>query len=77
MRQKLTTILLALFCAVGTASAIADWVPSEQYCRFCNNFKFDHAFTFSSSDGKRSERYVSYRYPFYRPRASRFVGEQL
>ena len=52
MRQKLTTILLALFCAVGTASAIADWVPSEQYCRFCNNFKFDHAFTFSSPGGE-------------------------
>lgn len=52
MRQKLTSILLALFCAVGTASAIADWVPSEQYCRFCNNFKFDHAFTFSSPGGE-------------------------
>ena len=46
MRQKLTTILLALFCAVGTASAIGNWVPREQYCLFCNNFKFDHAFMF-------------------------------
>ena len=44
--------MLMLLCAVGTASAIADWVPSEQYCRFCNNFKFDHAFTFSSPGGE-------------------------
>lgn len=50
--KKLSLILLTLLCAVGTASAIADWVPSEQYCRFCNNFKFDHAFTFSSPGGE-------------------------
>lgn len=52
MKRKLFSIFLALLCAVGTASAIADWVPSEQYCRFCNNFKFDHAFTFSSPGGE-------------------------
>ena len=50
--KKLFIILTTLLCAVGTASAIADWVPSEQYCRFCNNFKFDHAFTFSSPGGE-------------------------
>ena len=50
MRSKLFTIVLALVSAVGTIHA--SWWPSEQYCTFCNNFKFDHAFTFSSAGGQ-------------------------
>ncbi len=65
MRQKLTTILLALFCAVGTASAIGNWAPRETYCRFSNNFKFDHAFTFSDAggvdDGSKDDPFVGFQ----------------
>ena len=62
MRQKLTFILLALFCAVGTANAT--WWPSEHYCTFCNNFKIDHAFQFSSAGGQDNGSKYSYGVDF-------------
>ena len=46
--KKISTILLALLCALQTAFA---WEPSEPYCTFCNNFRFDCAFRFYNAGG--------------------------
>ena len=57
MKHRILSLFAALVCAVGTASA--SWMPSEHYCTFCDNFKFDHAFQFysagSQNNGKKTE----------------------
>ena len=62
MRNKLFILFLALVCAVGTANAT--WWPSEHYCTFCNNFKIDHAFQFSSAGGQDNGSKYSYGVDF-------------
>ena len=49
MRHKLLSLLLAQVCAVGTLFAGNGWTPNEQYCKWGDNFKFDHAFLFESA----------------------------
>ena len=56
MRRKLSFLFLALVCAVGTAFAGNGWTPNEKYCKWGDNFKFDHAFVFYS-DGAYNNTY--------------------
>ena len=44
--KKHFAILLLLLCAVGTVYAGYGWTPSEKYCKWGDNFRFDHAFEF-------------------------------
>ncbi|MBR1878659.1 MAG: hypothetical protein IJ814_06620, partial [Paludibacteraceae bacterium] len=57
MKHRILSLFAAVVCAVGTVSA--SWMPSEHYCTFCDNFKFDHAFQFysagSQNNGKKTE----------------------
>ncbi|MBO4454015.1 MAG: laminin G domain-containing protein [Paludibacteraceae bacterium] len=46
MTRKLSFLFLALVCAVGMAFAGNGWTPNEKYCKWGDNFKFDHAFVF-------------------------------
>ncbi len=44
--KRLSTLLLALVCAVGTLYAGNGWTPNDKYCKWGDNFRFDHAFEF-------------------------------
>ena len=47
--KKLSSILLALVCAAGTIYAGNGWIPDKKYCKWGDNFKFDHAFEFHNA----------------------------
>ena len=47
--KKLSTLLLALLCAAGTIYAGNGWTPNDKYCKWGDNFRFDHAFEFYSA----------------------------
>ena len=44
--KKFFSLLLALVCAVGTLYAGNGWTPNDKYCKWGDNFRFDHAFEF-------------------------------
>ena len=44
--KRLSTLLLALVCAAGTLYAGYGWTPNDKYCKWGDNFRFDHAFEF-------------------------------
>ena len=54
--KKIFSILLALLCVSGTIYAGNGWTPNEKYCKWGDNFKFDHAFEFYS-DGAYNNTY--------------------
>ena len=47
--KRLSTLLLALVCAAGTIYAGNGWIPDKKYCKWGDNFKFDHAFEFHNA----------------------------
>ena len=47
--KRLSTLLLALVCAAGTMYAGYGWIPDKKYCKWGDNFKFDHAFEFHNA----------------------------
>lgn len=47
--KRLSTLLLALVCAAGTLYAGYGWIPDKKYCKWGDNFKFDHAFEFHNA----------------------------
>ena len=47
--KRLSTLLLALVCAAGTIYAGYGWTPDKKYCKWGDNFKFDHAFEFHNA----------------------------
>lgn len=47
--KKIFSLLLALVCAVGTMYAGYGWIPDKKYCKWGDNFKFDHAFVFHNA----------------------------
>ena len=47
--KRLSTLLLALVCAAGTLYAGYGWTPDKKYCKWGDNFKFDHAFEFHNA----------------------------
>ncbi len=47
--KRLSTLLLALVCAAGTMYAGYDWTPDKKYCKWGDNFRFDHAFKFHNA----------------------------
>ena len=44
--KKIFSLLLALVCAAGTLYAGNGWTPNDKYCKWGDNFRFDHAFEF-------------------------------
>ena len=44
--KKIFSLLLALVCAAGTLYAGNGWIPNDKYCKWGDNFRFDHAFEF-------------------------------
>ena len=44
--KKIFSLLLALVCAAGTLYAGYGWTPNDKYCKWGDNFRFDHAFEF-------------------------------
>lgn len=44
--KKIFSVLLALVCAAGTLYAGNGWTPNDKYCKWGDNFRFDHAFEF-------------------------------
>ena len=55
--KRLSTLLLALVCAAGTMYAGYGWTPNKKYCKWGDNFRFDHAFKFHNGfplSGSRS-----------------------
>ncbi|MBQ7648224.1 MAG: hypothetical protein IJS92_04005, partial [Paludibacteraceae bacterium] len=47
--KKIFSLLLALVCAAGTIYAGNGWIPDKKYCKWGDNFKFDHAFEFHNA----------------------------
>lgn len=47
--KRLSTLLLALVCAAGTIYAGNGWIPDKKYCKWGDNFRFDHAFKFHNA----------------------------
>ena len=47
--KRLSTLLLALVCAAGTMYAGYGWTPDKKYCKWGDNFRFDHAFKFHNA----------------------------
>jgi len=47
--KKIFSLLLALVCAAGTMYAGYGWIPDKKYCKWGDNFKFDHAFVFHNA----------------------------
>ena len=43
------SLLLVLVCAAGTMYAGWGWTPDKKYCKWGDNFRFDHAFTFHNA----------------------------
>ncbi len=54
--KKLSSIILVLLSAVGTIYAGNGWTPNDKYCKWGDNFKFDHAFEFYN-DGAYNNEY--------------------
>ena len=47
--KKIFSLLLALVCAAGTIYAGYRWTPDKKYCKWGDNFRFDHAFKFHNA----------------------------
>ena len=47
--KKIFSLLLALVCAAGTIYAGNGWTPNDKYCKWGDNFRFDHAFKFHNA----------------------------
>ena len=54
--KKFLLFFAALLCAVEFIYAGNGWTPSEKYCKWGDNFKFDHAFLFYN-DGAHDNTY--------------------
>ena len=53
--KRLSTLLLALVCAAGTLYAGWGWTPTKKYCKWGDNFMFDHAFEFDNNGAYNNE----------------------
>ena len=53
--KKIFSLLLALTCAAGTMYAGYGRIPDKKYCKWGDNFRFDHAFKFHNA-GAHNEK---------------------
>ena len=53
--KKIFSLLLALVCAAGTLYAGWGWTPKKKYCKWGDNFMFDHAFEFDNNGAYNNE----------------------
>ena len=53
--KRLSSLLLALVCVAGTLYAGYNYKPDKKYCKWGDNFKFDHAFRFYNAGAHNNE----------------------
>ena len=53
--KKILSTLCVFFSVVGTMYAGNGWTPNEKYCKWGDNFKFDHAFVFHNAGAHNNE----------------------